>query len=436
MTNDEKELPVEAGGIESGEVFEGSEDFSEIESGDENQNVNSMADEPTVQSVHGAEAGIKRRTFRKTIAWVLIGLLVGGGSFGFGIGAGIKYFDNSKFNSVYYMEKSNVKEAVPVAVVPGSQSIVRIAEQVGPSVVPITSKITVQDIFMNQGQSEGTGSGVVFNITKDSILILTNNHVVDGATEVMVGITDSLTLKAQLVGVDPDTDLAVVKLDKSQVPADQLTKVKPATFGNSDTVKVGETAIAIGNPLGYSRTVTAGIISALDRRVDESLNRLSLIQTDAAINPGNSGGALVNSNGEVIGINTIKIADTKVEGIGFAIPINSAKPIIDQLLTKGYVSRPYLGIAGRNIDEEMSKLYEVPIGVVVMEVVPGSAAGAAGIQKGDVLITFDEQKVTTMEQLIEIISKHQVGDKVTAKLVRDGAKKIEVTVTLKDKNRQ
>lgn len=427
MTNDDRELPVEAGEIESGEVFEGA---------DENQNLNSMADESREQSVHGAEADKKRKPFRKTMAWVLIGLLVGGGSLGFGIGAGIKYFDNSKFNSVYYMEKSNVKEAVPVAVVPGSQSIVRIAEQVGPSVVPITSKITVQDIFMNQGQSEGTGSGVIFNITKDSVLILTNNHVVDGATEVMVGISDALTLKAQLVGVDPDTDLAVVKLDKSQIPADQLTKVKPATFGNSDNVKVGETAIAIGNPLGYSRTVTAGIISALDRRVDESLNRLSLIQTDAAINPGNSGGALVNSNGEVIGINTIKIADTKVEGIGFAIPINSAKPIIDQLLTKGYVSRPYLGIAGRNIDEEMSKLYEVPIGVVVMEVVPGSAAGAAGIQKGDVLITFDGQKVTTMEQLIQIISKHQVGDKVTAKLVRDGSKKIEVTVTLKDKNRQ
>ncbi len=394
-------------------------------------------DEPVVMEEAPVETEAPvppKRRLNKAIAWVLIGLLVGGGSLGFGIGAGLKYFDNSKFDSVFYMEDNSAKEATPVVAVPGNQSIVKIAERVGPSVVPITSKVTVQDIFMNQGQSQGTGSGVVFNITRDSILILTNNHVVDGASEVVVGITDTLTLKAQLVGVDPDTDLAVVKLDKSQVPADQLSSVKPAVFGNSDNVKVGETAIAIGNPLGYSRTVTAGIISALNRQVDESLNRLNLIQTDAAINPGNSGGALVNSNGEVIGINTIKIADTKVEGIGFAIPINSAKPIIDQLLTKGYVSRPYLGIAGRNIDEEMSKLYEIPIGVIVMEVVPGSAADAAGIMKGDVLMEFDGQKITAMEQLIEVIAQHKVGDKVGVKLIRDGAKKVETTVTLKDKN--
>ncbi len=375
-----------------------------------------------------------KKGFGKAVAWVLAGVLVGGGALGFGIGAGIKYFDNSKFNSVYYMENPSTQAATPVSLLPGNKSIVNIAEQVGPSVVPITSKIAVQDMFMNQTQSEGTGSGVIFNITKDAILIMTNNHVVDGATEVLVGLTDTLTLKAQLVGVDPDTDLAVVKVDKSQVPADQLSKVKPAVLGNSDAVKVGETAIAIGNPLGYSRTVTAGIISALDRRVDESLNRLSLIQTDAAINPGNSGGALVNSNGEVIGINTIKIADTKVEGIGFAIPINSTKPILDQLLTQGYVSRPYLGIAGRNIDAEMSKLYELPVGVIVMEVVPGSSAALGGVQKGDVLISFDGQQVTTMEQLITLISGHKVGDQVNLKWVREGKTKIEATVTLKDKN--
>lgn len=372
--------------------------------------------------------------FRRIVALVLGGVLVGGSALGFGIGAGIKYFDNSKFNSVYYMENSPTTEVTPVSLLPGNKSIVSIAEQVGPSVVPITSKITVQDMFMNQSQSEGTGSGVIFNITKDAILIVTNNHVVDGASEVLVGLTDTVTLKAQLVGVDSETDLAVVKLDKAQVSADILTKIKPAVLGNSDKVRVGETAIAIGNPLGYSRTVTAGIISALDRRVDASLNRLNLIQTDAAINPGNSGGALVNSNGEVIGINTIKIADTKVEGIGFAIPINSAKPVLDQLLTKGYVSRPYLGISGRNIDEEMSKLYEIPIGVIVVEVLPGSAADGAGIKRGDVLIAFNDQSVTTMEQLIKLISDHQVGDKVKLKLVRDGKEKIEVTVGLKDKN--
>jgi len=429
MDNDERELPTPIIQSESDEAV------AETEEDDlpEGQPPEIQEDEFRVseedRSVHP-----QKKSYRKIIALVLVGLLVGGTALGFGIGAGIKYFDSSKFNNVYYMENKDAQATTPVSLLPGNKSIVSIAEQVGPSVVPITSKVTVQDMFMNQTQAEGSGSGVVFSITKDSILIMTNNHVVDGATEVLVGITDSLTLKAQLVGVDPETDLAVVKLDKSQVPAEQLAKVKPATLGNSDNVKVGETAIAIGNPLGYSRTVTAGIISALDRKVDASLNRLNLIQTDAAINPGNSGGALVNSNGEVIGINTIKIADTKVEGIGFAIPINSAKPVIDQLLTKGYVSRPYLGISGRNIDQEMSKLYEIPIGVIVMEVLPGSSAAEAGVQKGDVLISFDGKTVTTMEQLIKLISDHKVGDKVQMKLIRTGSVKIEASVTLKDKN--
>lgn len=382
----------------------------------------------------GASGNVGGHSLRRLAAWALAALLVGGGSLGFGIGAGLRYFESSKFNNTYYLEEAKGTEAVPVSAVTAGQSIVRIAEQVGPSVVPITSRVTVQDVFMNRSQTEGTGSGVIFNISQDSIYILTNNHVVDGATEVTVGITDDLNLKAQLVGVDPDTDLAVVKVEKSQVPKDQLTLVKPAVLGNSDAVKVGETAIAIGNPLGYSRTVTAGIISALDRRVDESLNRLSLIQTDAAINPGNSGGALVNASGQVIGINTVKIADTKVEGIGFAIPINSAKPIIDQLLTQGYVSRPYLGIAGRDIDAEMSKLYEIPVGVIIMEVIPGGAAEDAGLKKGDVLIAFDGQPVTTMEQLIGLIGTRKVGDQVPVKLVREGSQKIETTVTLQEKN--
>lgn len=381
------------------------------------------------------ERQVPRKSHHKIIGLALAGIVLCTAALGFGIGAGLKYFENHKFNSVYYMENTGAEGATPVSLLPGNNSIVSIAEKVGPSVVPITSRITAQDIFRNQSESQGSGSGVIFNITEDAILIMTNNHVIDGATEVTVGITDTLTLKAQLVGVDQDTDLAIVKLNKSEVPANELTKIKPAVLGNSDAVRVGETAIAIGNPLGFSRTVTAGIISAIDRRVDESLNRLSLLQTDAAINPGNSGGALVNGNGEVIGINTIKISDTKVEGIGFAIPINSAKPVLDQLLTQGYVSRPYLGISGRNIDEEMSRVYEIPIGVIVMEVLPGSAADAAGIQKGDVLISFDGKTVSTMEQLIQMIGGHKIGDEIPVKLVRSGNQRIDTTVVLKDKNR-
>ncbi len=213
-----------------------------------------------------------------------------------------------------------------------------------------------------------------------------------------------------------------------------MGNLKPAVFGNSDTLEVGELAVAIGNPLGYNRTVTVGVVSALNRELQVSANKFTLIQTDAAINPGNSGGALVNGNGEVIGINTVKISDTQVEGIGFAIPINSAKPIVDQLLTNGYVSRPYLGVSGRNIDEQLSELYELPIGVYVAQVIPNSAADDAGLEKGDVIISFDGHKVNDMEHLIDLIKGKKVGDKIEVKLVRNGTEKLVKTVELKEKN--
>lgn len=370
----------------------------------------------------------------RVIIIVLIASIVGGFSIGAGSAFVNKYFDGFKYDNNFYLESSTqplISEEV-LGKMEGNNLIVSIAEQVGPSVVAITSKVTVEDIFSSY-ESLGAGSGVVFNINDDSVVILTNNHVIDGAKEVTVEFDEYSSSKATLVGVDPETDLAVIKVAIEEVPKEVMEVLKPAVFGDSDTLRVGETAIAIGNPLGYNRTVTVGVVSALNRELQVSETNFTLIQTDAAINPGNSGGALVNSRGEIVGINTVKIADTQVEGIGFAIPINSAKPIVNQLLEKGYVTRPYFGVAGRDIDEKLSELYELPIGVYVVNVIPGSAADQAGIQRGDVIISFDSEIVMNMEQLIALIKDKSVGDEIEVKIIRNGKEKIVTTVKLKEK---
>ena len=212
---------------------------------------------------------------------------------------------------------------------------VRVAREVGPAVVGITNKAVARDIFNRQFESTGVGSGVIF---KSDGYIVTNNHVIEGAKELIVSLSDGRTVNAELIGTDEMTDIAVVKVNASDLPV--------AKFGNSDDVVVGEPAIAIGNPLGleFQGSVTVGVISALNRTLELSDRRVKLFQTDAAINQGNSGGPLLNADGEVIGINSAKLASNGVEGMGFAIPINTVQSIINELLEKGYVARPYLGI--------------------------------------------------------------------------------------------
>lgn len=377
----------------------------------------------------------KDRPFMRVVSLVLIAALIGGVSFGGGVAWYTDYMARKGTVGAYYLESQFVKRAESnLAAMDTDVSTVDIVKNVGPSVVAITNKMVVQSFFSEQTESQGSGSGVIFNINKDSVLILTNNHVVENATELLVALDADERYKATLVGVDPISDLAVIKIDRSLVPMDILMGIQPVIFGDSDALEVGETAIAIGNPLGYNDTVTVGVISAVNREVRLETGINTLIQTDAAINPGNSGGALVNAKGELIGINTVKISDTSVEGIGFAIPINNAKPIIEQLLSKGYVSRPYLGVSGRNVDDETSELYELPIGVVVIDVVPNSAADRLGLIRGDVIIGFEDVKITSIEQLIAEIAKYQVGDEVRITYIRDGKTKMEGRTTLLDKN--
>ena len=291
---------------------------------------------------------------------------------------------------------------------------VRVAREVGPAVVGITNKAVARDIFNRQFESTGVGSGVIF---KSDGYIVTNNHVIEGAKELIVSLSDGRTVNAELVGTDEMTDIAVVKVDAKDLPT--------AKFSNSDEVVVGEPAIAIGNPLGleFQGSVTVGVISALNRTLELSDRRVKLFQTDAAINQGNSGGPLLNADGEVIGINSAKLASNGVEGMGFAIPINTVQTIIDELLAKGYVARPYLGVTIFDKPTAARYGYQLTIdkGVYIFQVRLDSPAGRVGLERGDVLLSIDGKEVNTVTEVRNEIAAHKVGDKVKIKYEHNGS---------------
>ncbi|NMA84704.1 MAG: trypsin-like serine protease, partial [Epulopiscium sp.] len=390
---------------------------------------------------------------KKVIAWVvLIGLLVGT-STGVGVAIGRPLAQNvikpflQQFEQAWAFEEEKAETPAvteknpdigstvsPITSTGEKSPVVEIAKKVSPSVVTVTSSRTMRDWFNNPYNQEGTGSGVIFGEKGDEILIVTNHHVIDQATNVTVTLLGDHTVPAYLKGYDPQTDLAVLYMKKGELPADIKDDIQIATFGDSDELEPGELAVAIGNPLGkaFSHTVTVGVISAINRELELEGKTMTMIQTDAAINPGNSGGALVNGKGEVIGINTVKLVDAKVEGMGFAIPINDAKPIIEVLVNRGLISRPGLGIAGLDIDRSQSELFDIPVGIAVRQVLPGGAADVAGIRQGDLIIAVGDEKIMTMEQLTNILKNHQVGDVVEVTIVRDLSTKHVVKVKLQD----
>lgn len=309
-------------------------------------------------------------------------------------------------------------------------SVPEIAKKVAPSVVAITTKMQVQTSFMPT-TTEGAGSGFVFAENDEVYYIATNNHVIENASEATVSIKGE-SIQAYLQGRDSVTDLAVIYIKKSDIPATLANYLKVADIGSSKELVVGELAVAIGNPLGLGESVSAGIVSALDRKVVTDSKEFTLIQTDAAINPGNSGGALVNGKGEIVGINTLKVGKSDVEGIGFAIPMNSAKPILEEIISSGSIQRPYIGIYGTDMTNELASAYGLPLGVFIQGVTEGGPAERAGIKAYDVLIAVDNQKVMNMAELKEYISGKQVGDQVNITLIRDGKQK-KTTVTIEGK---
>ena len=318
-----------------------------------------------------------------------------------------------------------------------SDTSVYAANKILPSIVGIKIDYTVNStsIFGRTGSTTATASGSGIIISEDGY-ILTNNHVVSSsssdsnsyyqiseATKVTVTLfNDETEYEAKIVGQDKQTDLAVIKIEKTG-----LTK---AEFADSDDVKVGEFAMAVGNPVNMTSTVTTGIVSAVNRKITDSDGKTyTCIQTDAAINSGNSGGALVNAQGKVIGINTLKLSGTGIEGIGFAIPINSTTDITSQLIQYSKVKRPFIGISGIDLDEATAKKYNLVIGVYVKSVEDFSSAEKGGLKSGDVIIEADGKSIKSMDELNEIKNSHQIGDTMKLKINRDGSEK-EITLTL------
>ena len=318
-----------------------------------------------------------------------------------------------------------------------SDTAVYAANKVLPSIVGISVEYNVNSLismFGRQSQTntaKATGSGIIMS---EDGYILTNNHIVatsssesyysvSEATKITVTLfNDETEYEAKIIGTDEQTDLAVIKIEK--------TGLSKAEFADSDNIKVGEFAMAVGNPLGMQSSITCGVVSAVNREVtDSDGKKFTLIQTDAAINSGNSGGALVNSEGKVIGINTLKLSGTGIEGMGFAIPINSTTDISSQLIQYSKVKRPYIGISGMDLTESTAKANKLVVGIYVKAVDDFSAGEKAGIKIGDVIIEADGKKITKMDELNEIKNSHQIGDEMKVKVNRDGQEK-DLTIVL------
>lgn len=331
-------------------------------------------------------------------------------------------------------------------------TVAAVAQASMPSVVAITT-VSVQEIpsffgySSHQYKSASTGSGIIVGDNDDELLIATNNHVVDGATTLSVcfigddvanaetetvnaGDNGDLNVEdavsAKIKGTDADNDLAVVAVKKSDIPEDTLNQIKIAQIGSSDDLAVGQQVVAIGNALGYGQSVTSGWISALNRTIstDDGTNSTGLIQTDAAINPGNSGGALLNMKGELIGINSAKYADSAVEGMGYAIPISKAKPILEELMNRetrekvDSSKKGYLGVSLANLTTEAIEMYNMPTGAFVRSVEDDSPAQEAGICKGDIIVKFDGQKVSDGDDLLDKLQYYKSGEKIEAVIAR------------------
>lgn len=350
-------------------------------------------------------------------------------------------------------------------------TVAAVAQASMPSVVAITT-VSVQEIpsFFGYGsrkyESAASGSGIIVGDNDDELLIATNNHVVEGATTLSVcfigdDVTNAETetvnagdngdlnvedaVSAKIKGTDADNDLAVVAVQKSDIPADTLSQIKIAQIGSSDDLVVGQQVVAIGNALGYGQSVTSGWVSALNRTIstEDGTNSTGLIQTDAAINPGNSGGALLNMKGEVIGINAAKYADSQVEGMGYAIPISKAEPILEELMNRETRDKiedtskvGYMGIKAADLTTEAIQMYNMPAGAFLTEVTPGGAADKAGIKKGDIVVKLDGQKVSGKNDLVDKLQYYESGETVEVVIARanNGEYKEEtVEVTLGSK---
>lgn len=324
----------------------------------------------------------------------------------------------------------------------GQMDIAAIAEQSMPAIVAITNK-SVQEMRNLFGQtqsyeSESSGSGIIIGQNDGELLIVTNNHVVSAAQELSVGFLDESVCEAKVKGTDASHDIAVIAVKMSDISEETKEQIKVISVGKSSELKVGEQVVAIGNALGYGQSVTTGIVSALDRQVTIDNCTYNLLQTDAAINPGNSGGALLNMSGQLIGINSAKLSDTSVEGMGYAIPVDDVLDIIESLMSRTTREEKaeegeqgYLGISGQDVTSEVAQAYDMPKGVYITSVETGSAAEKVGLKKGYIITRFDGSSVSSISELKEQISYYKAGESVEVvySTVSEG-EYVEQTVTV------
>ena len=380
-----------------------------------------------------------KKTFLKATTYAAVFGLVGGMTFE---GANHIYKNNIAAESSATASTQNISattlSSTSTKSTTSDSGVSTVANNVLPSIVAIDVTVTEtsSDVFGRTYSQDAPGSGSGIIVAQDSkyLYIATNNHVVSDATKVSVKFNDESVYDATVKGTDSDSDLAVVEIPMKKLSSKTLKNIKVATLGNSDDVKVGNQAIAVGNALGYGTSVTVGYISAKEREVSAEDVTMKLLQTDAAINPGNSGGALVDASGAVIGINSAKYADEEVEGMGFAIPISTAVPIINDIIKSEAVSEDeqgYLGIKGTDVSEEYAKYYNMPQGVYVSEVSSDSPAQNGGMKKGDIIVKFAGKEITSMTGLQEKLSNTKAGTKVKIVVKRsDNGEYKEKTLTI------
>ncbi|MDR2751686.1 MAG: trypsin-like peptidase domain-containing protein [Clostridiales bacterium] len=377
----------------------------------------------------------KKKKNRLLVAIAIIVCTLGTGTLGIGIGMAIPYAQKMIGPGLEALSEGKNNDKPPVANALKESpleknddgaliinSLSDVVSHVAPSVVSITTSTPQETDFFEIPDMTGAASGIIFFKNDSKIYIATNYHVVSGANSVNVYFDDSDPVPATFVGSEPDADLAVISITWADAKKAGITSVALATFGDSDTAKMGDTVIAIGNALGEGKTATSGIVSAINKEVEVEEKTLTVIQTDAAINPGNSGGPLVNTAGQVIGINTAKlnrVAQVTIEGMGYSITSNVAKPIIEEIMLQK--PKPFLGIKGSDVSAEMSEMYGITLGgVYVAEVLPDTSADKGGLMRNDIITSFNGTSIFSMAQLQEEIAACKVGDLVEVKVYREG----------------
>ncbi len=365
-----------------------------------------------------------KKTFFKTITVILCFTFLG-----LGIGAGNSIAKNlvAKQERANFSFGTTTDDYNVTEVSLSSSDISSVFEEVGESVVNISTIIVTQNVFTGTS----SGSGIIYKIDGDKVYIITNNHVIEDAKAITVSVTGTEQVSASLVGSDASSDIAVLSVSKTALQEAGIENVTVAKFSDSDNVKVGEFVFAIGNALGMGKTITQGIISAQNKEINIDGVSLTVLQTDAAINPGNSGGALINSQGEVVGVNTAKLSSSAIEGIGYAIPINTAVSVANNIIENGSVQKPYLGIQGQTVTEDIKRIFNLKTdGVLVIDVEEGGAAYKAGIIATDIITSFNGTPISSLEDLSNAIKDAAVNEVVEVTVIRNGFQEMNIEVTL------